>query len=185
MAEYQIAATELEEIAAAIQHSQAFEPLYKRHFPVIYSYIRKSVGNQELAADLTSDVFYAAMVNLKQFKINTFGIRPWLFKIALNQLRMHFRKSAKAMLIPLDESHLMEFVFIDQKVEANELRQILSNQLSQLSEEEQEFIQLRFVAECSFKELGMILNVSEDAAKMRMSRLLDKLKRNFPQSLKP
>jgi RNA polymerase sigma-70 factor (ECF subfamily) len=185
MSEYKIAATELEEIAAAIQHPQAFEPLYRRHFSAIYSYIRKSVGNQELAADLTSDVFYAAMVNLKQYKINAFGIRPWLFKIALNQLRMHFRKNAKAMHIPLSENHLMEFVLIDQKVEANELRQILSNQLSQLSEEEQEFIQLRFVAECSFKELGAILNVSEDAAKMRMSRLLDKLKRNFPQSLKP
>lgn len=185
MSGHQIAPTELEEIAAAAQNPSAFEPLYKRHFSAIYSYIRKATSNPELASDLTSDVFYSALANIKQFKISEYGIRPWLFKIALNQLRMHFRKSSKAMHIPISEEHLKSFVFNDQKVESNDLKRLLAAQLSQLSEEEQEFIQLRFVAEFTFKELGFVLNISEDAAKMRMSRLLEKLRQNFPQSLKP
>jgi RNA polymerase sigma-70 factor (ECF subfamily) len=185
MSEYKIAPTELEEIAAAIHNPKAFEPLYKRHFPAIYSYIRKATGQSDLSADLTSDVFCSALLNLKQFKTTTFGIRPWLFKIALNQLRMHFRKSSKAMHIPISEEHLKSLVFNDQKVESNDLKRLLAAHLSQLSEEEQEVIQLRFVAECTFKELGVILNISEDAAKMRMSRLLEKLRHQFPQSLKP
>ena len=176
---------EIAEIAAAIQNPSAFEHLYKRHFQAIYFYIRKSTGNADVASDITSDVFYLALVNLKDFKVTSLGIKPWLYKIALNQLRMHFRKSKKSMYLPLQEEHLNSFVSLDQKIESNELRRILSHQLSLLSEEEQEFIQLRFVAECSFRELGIILNISEDAAKMRMSRLLDRLKRIFPNSLKP
>jgi RNA polymerase sigma-70 factor, ECF subfamily len=176
---------ELAEIAAAIKHPSAFEPLYKRHFQAIYLYIRKSIGNADVASDITSDVFYLALVNLKDFKATSLGIKPWLYKIALNQLRMHFRKSKKSMYLPLQEEHLNSFVSLDQKIELNEMRRILSQQLSLLSEEEQEFIQLRFIAECSFRELGIILNISEDAAKMRMSRLLDRLKRNFPNPLKP
>jgi RNA polymerase sigma-70 factor (ECF subfamily) len=176
---------ELAEIAAAIKHPSAFEPLYKRHFQAIYLYIRKSIGNADVASDITSDVFYLALVNLKDFKATSLGIKPWLYKIALNQLRMHFRKSKKSMYLPLQEEHLNSFVSLDQKIELNEMRRILSQQLSLLSEEEQEFIQLRFIAECSFRELGIILNISEDAAKMRMSRLLDRLKRNFHNPLKP
>lgn len=176
---------EIDEIAAAIKHPSAFEPIYKRHFQSIYSYVRKSTGNPDTAADITSEVFYLALLNLKDFRPTPLGIKPWLYKIALNQLRMHFRKSKKAMYIPLNEKHLHSFNSLDYKIESNDMRRILSQQLSYLSEEEQEFIQLRFVAECSFRELGIILNISEDAAKMRMSRLLDRIKRNFPNSLKP
>jgi RNA polymerase sigma-70 factor (ECF subfamily) len=185
MGEHTLAAIELSEIELAKKNPAAFEPLYKRHFEVIYNYVRKSVGNKDLAADLTSEVFYAALCNLNKFKSTEHGIRPWLFKIALNQIRMHFRKHKKAMLIPMDEIQLVSLVSDENKLEANDLRRILSAHLSELSEVDQELIQLRFTAGFSFKEIGHILNINEDAAKMRMSRLVDKLKRSLPKWMKP
>lgn len=185
MAEYTVAETELIEIEHAKKNPAAFEPLYKRHFEVIYNYIRKSVGDKDVAADLTSEVFYAALCNLNKFKSTEHGIRPWLFRIALNQIRMHFRKNKKAMLIPLNEIQLVSLVSDESRIEANDLRKLLSAQLSQLSEADQELIQLRFTAGFSFKEIGHILNINEDAAKMRMSRLVDKLKRSLPKWMKP
>lgn len=184
MSIYPVASTEFQEIADSVKNPKAFEPIYNRHFNSIYSYLRNSVGDPELAADLCADVFYSALLNIKKYKATPNGIRPWLFKIAVNILRMHFRKNKSLLFIPLAEFQIQELISVETRIENDDLRRLLAEELSKLNASEQELIQLRFVAECSYKEIGVIFDISEDAAKMRMSRLIDKLKKTIPQNLK-
>lgn len=175
-------ANELLQIEAALSNPRAFEPIYKRHFSSVYHYVKAATNNKEIAADICSDVFYSAIVNLSKFRSNEEGIRPWLFGIALNQLRMYFRASGKVMYVPLDDLNLQEFSIAEQSIDAKELRRFIALQLSTLSEEEQELIQLRFVAACSFREIALIKNTSEEACKMRLYRLLERMRKNIQPS---
>lgn len=176
---------ELRLIEASRQDPRAFEGLYIKHFPAIYTYIRSALGDKQQASDLTADVFYSALRHLSKFVPGELGIRPWLFGIALNQLRMYFRQSGRMMYLPLEDFKIIELQDQLDILQIKERRAILSAQLSLLTEEEQEFIQLRFVAECSFREISQIKGISEEACKMRIYRLLDRLKKTLPHTLKP
>ncbi|MEZ5173853.1 MAG: sigma-70 family RNA polymerase sigma factor [Bacteroidia bacterium] len=184
MGAYQVASTEFQEIADSVKNPKAFEPIYNRHFQSIYTYMRNSVRDPELAADLCADVFYSALLNIRKFKITPGGIRPWLFKIAVNILRMHFRKNKSVLFIPLADYQIQELISVETSIEIADLRKYLAGELSKLNSDEQELIQLRFVAECSYREIGIIYEISEAAAKMRISRIIDKLKKIIPQNLK-
>ena len=174
-------AIESHQIKAALANPSAFEPIYKRHFSSVYHYIKAATNQKEIAADLCADVFYAALVNLSKYRPNSAGIRPWLFGIALNQLRMYFRRSGKVMYVPIEDQNLLEFTTADQLLDAKEIRKFIAQQLSNLSEEEQELIQLRFVANCSFHEIAIIQRSSEEACKMRLYRLLNRMRKTFIQ----
>ena len=64
-------------------------------------------------------------------------------------------------------------------LEKKERRKQLSAYLSLLNEEEQEFVQLRFVAECSFREIALVKGISEEACKMRLYRLLERMRKSM------
>jgi RNA polymerase sigma-70 factor (ECF subfamily) len=170
---------ELRAIELSKVNPNHFEFVYNRHFPAIYSYIKSAVADKAIASDLSQDVFYSALFHLDKFNHNEFGIRPWLFGIANNALRMFFRKTKKVMYLPLDDIKLEEFQDVNHEYDLKERRDIVAKFLSQLSIEEQEFIQLRFVAECSFKEIAISIGVSEEACKMRFYRLLEKIRKQI------
>src|SRR5262245_18837013 len=60
----------------------AFAALYPQHFPDVYRYCQRGLGNTEAAADATSQVFTQAWAALSRFRGGTF--RGWLFTIARN-----------------------------------------------------------------------------------------------------
>ncbi len=69
-------------IEAAKRHPPAFAPLYERYFDLIYRYAYHRLGNQDRAADATSQVFIKALSALPAFRSGSF--RSWLFTIAHN-----------------------------------------------------------------------------------------------------
>jgi RNA polymerase sigma-70 factor (ECF subfamily) len=174
---------DLKEEFNAIERSRRqpeyFEYIYNKHFAKIYRYVKSALNDKQLANDICQDVFYTAMCNLKNFSWTELGIRPWLFGIANNRLRMFFRTSKRVVYLPVDELKLEEIHDGNKHLDLNERREIVSKVLSELSIEEQELIQLRFVAEVSFKEISLMLNITEEACKMRLYRLLDRIKTNF------
>lgn len=170
---------ELSEIQASLKNPREFEKIYSRHFATIYAYIKSASGDKNLAADLCSDVFYSALINLAKFKPGELGIRPWLYGIALNRLRMFYRQSGRIMYLPIDDLKLQQLTEEDLSIEKKEQRKQLSACLSLLTEDEQEFVQLRFVAECTFREIALVKGISEEACKMRLYRLLDRMRKSM------
>jgi len=61
-------------------------------------------------------------------------------------------------------------------LEPDEKRWYLSEALKQLETMEIQLIELRFFEEKSFKEIGYILNITENNAKVKTYRILDKIK---------
>lgn len=167
---------EYQAIELSRKDPRQFELVYSRHFEAIYRYVKSATQNKEIAADLSQDVFFLAIKNLHLYNHTEAGIRPWLFGIANNQLRMYFRKYGRVMYLPIDMIKLDAFYDGNQQIEANERKKLVSQVLSTLSEIEQEFVQLRCVAELPFSEIALSMNIREEACKMRFYRLLEKIK---------
>lgn len=168
---------ELAIIAKAKKDKRHFAPLYEVYYKSIFLYIFKKVKNEELTGDLCSKTFMKAMMNLHQYQYKGFPFSSWLYRIASNEVNMHYRKANKVQEVQVLAKNvvvLMETIEIDtQKVEVNHLLVALE----QLKPEQSELIDLRFFEGLSFKEIASIFNLSEASAKMKVYRILEKLKK--------
>ena len=82
----------------------AFDELVGRYASRITNFIHRQVADFATAEELAQDTFLAIYRKRQTFKPG-YGFSPWLYKIAMNMCRMHFRKvkSAPATL-SIDQS---------------------------------------------------------------------------------
>lgn len=178
---------ELRDEEAMIRKSQAdpeaFRPLYEKYFKRIFLFVHHRVGDKALTADITSQVFLKALLNVNKFSLRGLPFSAWLFRIALNECNDFFRKNKRYRLVTMEEEmveHLYEELTSETRLE--DLRQQLPSILQKLSANELQIIELRFFEQRPFKEVGDILGISETYAKVRVYRILEKMKKLF---LKP
>jgi len=138
------------------------------------------VGEKELTADIVSQVFLKAFVNIGNYKITTAPFSSWLYRIAINECNEYFRKTKKEQLVLLNKTFAEE-LYVDMFNEdmLEELRARLPLVLEKLKEEEFRLVELRFLEGLGFKEVADILDMTESYARVRTYRVLDKLRRLF------
>jgi RNA polymerase sigma-70 factor, ECF subfamily len=166
------------QVMAAKADPRRFAVLYERYFGDIYRFLHRRAGHRELSADLTQQTFLKAMLALGRYEPRGLPFRAWLYRIAMNELRMYWRKRKEvvidlgreearhlggAMGMPDDEGHLEK----------------LARAMALLDERKAQLIELRYFDGLGFAELGQVLGIGEDAAKMRTHRALDHLRKAF------
>jgi len=159
---------------------QAFKSIYQKYFKQIFLFVLHRMGDKQLAADVTQQVFLKALTNLPKFQFRGLPFSAWLYRISLNECNDYFRKTKKARLVVLDEkasSTLFEELTYD--VTQDELEMKLPDMLGKLKEAELQLIQLRFFESRSFKEIGDILEMKEVNVKVKTYRVLEKMKKLF------
>lgn len=162
-------------IRAAQAQPERFAPLYEMYFTAIFRFILKRAVNTELAADLTQQTFLNAMLALPRYEPRGLPFKAFLYRVALNELRMHWRKK-KEVLIDMSFAEvkgLSEEIGLS-AVEEDMKR--LANALGKLDSAKAQLIELRYMDGMSFAELGQVLGIGEDAAKMRTHRVLGVLR---------
>lgn len=169
------------EILAAQRDPKRFGPVYERYYEQIFLFIIKRTGEEMLAGDLTSQVFLKAMLNLKKYKFKGLPFSAWLYRIAINEVNQYFRDNKATRHISLESggiSQLMEEVeeSVDQETIAHMLRTLES-----LKPEEVQLIELRYFERMRFKEIASIMNITENNAKVRLSRILKRMKKRMEQ----
>src|SRR5437667_1715813 len=69
-----------------------FEAIYREYGDAVFRYTLRSVGNRELAEDITSEVFLELYRN--RDTVDAGKLPAWLFTVARNRAVDHWRKSA-------------------------------------------------------------------------------------------
>lgn len=174
---------EKELIEKAKKEPESFGEVYQHYFEPIYRYVSLKVsGDPAVSNELVSNVFYKALVKLDRYDEERLSFAPWLYKIALNEVRMHFRKSKTGNFLFRIED-LQGALDMEQGATDDPLdKEQMARHLSFLSDEELSIIELRFYEDLSFKELGQVFNKSEEAVKMKTYRILSKLKKRISKS---
>ena len=170
------ASSERDLIDKAKKNPAQFEELYNLHFKAVFIFVLKRVGNKDDAADITSQVFLKALTNLKRFKHMGAPFSAWLLKIAHNETLYHFRKTAKQRSVIISDE-VISNVNEEAGFDLENLYTKLSLALQELRTETLHLIELRFFEQRPFKEIGIILNISENNAKVKTYRAIDQLRK--------
>src|SRR5271163_3957963 len=64
----------------------AFAAVYRRYLPLVLRWCLRETGNRELAADLSAEVFAAALTAARRYRPQRGSVAAWLLGIARNKL---------------------------------------------------------------------------------------------------
>lgn len=168
-------------IKQAAEDPAKFSELYRQNVAKVYRYIYARVNNHAEAEDLTSQVFMAVLQRLPLFGAGG-NFNAWLFTIARNKIVDNYRKDAS--MVPLETIQNLSSSEDDpfSQLAQKELFTQLKVALAELTLEQRELLQLRFAAQLSYAEIGLVMGKSEAAVKMSVYRLIDKLQENLEKS---
>ena len=174
---------ELLETYAKNRSDAAFGELVRRHLSWVYSVALRHVGDSSLAEEVAQSVFVLLSRKAGSLRSGTI-LGGWLFRttrfVANRALRAEKRRRSReqtaASMIPTVTSP-----------EDNETLWVriaphLDQAVAALSETDRAAILLRFYEKKTLLEIGQRLGLSEEAAKKRVSRAVDKLRTSLGQS---
>lgn len=166
-------------INEAKKNMRAFEKLYDKYFEAIFRFIYQRVTTKEEAFDITSQTFMKAMESLHKYEDRGLPFSSWLYRVAKSEVYQYHRDSKKLPPLNVDDNQLNQI-----KEEVNQDNAKIENEklieiLASLTDEELPFIEMRFLEKRSFREIGEILSMTENNAKVKTHRILNKIKKRF------
>jgi RNA polymerase sigma-70 factor (ECF subfamily) len=167
---------ELSQVEAAQADPECFSVLYEKYYRQIFVFIFRRTDDETLSADLCSVTFLKAMLHIRKFRYRGLPFSSWLFRIAFNEVNMHFRKTKNERCVSLDARGVNMLVNEGGGDLTTEDHKLLMLALSKLQESEMQLIELRFFEERSFAEVALIAGITENHAKVKVYRILSKLK---------
>lgn len=167
---------EEEYINAAKKDPKNFEPLYKKYFEAIFRFVYQRLDDKNAANDITQQTFINALVNIKKYENRGLPFASWLYRIALNELNKWFRTQKTSRTINIETAGVESLFEEIEEQPYQEYNIKLKKILTELEPNNLLLIEMRFFEKRSFKEMGNILNITENNAKVRLYRLLDKIK---------
>lgn len=176
----QVLLEEQQWVTAAKLDPKKFEPLYRKYYSPILKYLIQRSDDPEIAYDIASQVFVKAIKNLNQFEFRGVPFGSWLYRIAKSELYQQYRERQSAKTVRLDNIQITSFdeiIFDITPGEVNQTRLLYC--LKQLKEEQLKLIEMRFYEQMSFKEIGDELGLTENNAKVKTFRAIEKLRQLF------
>ncbi len=152
---------------------------YEREMPRLFNYVSYRVGDETVAEDLTAAICERALTRLHQYNPDRGELGAWMYGIAHNMLRNHYR-SIQRNPAPLSLDSLPDVEVEDDSPEAiyetsEAFRQIVVH-LHQLPEIEQEVIALRHGAGLSYQEIAQVTGLTINHVGVALHRALEKLR---------
>ena len=155
---------------------QNMEEIYKEYFETVNKYLFCLTHNNDISEELTQETFYRAVKKINTYKGNC-KMQVWLCQIAKNLWYDQCRKNKKMADIPEDEMTIGQAInFTEEQAIANDEKISLYKKMQKLDEKTREVMYLRITGELSFKEIGTILNKTENWARVTFYRGKNQLK---------
>lgn len=152
---------------------RAFEALYARHAEPVHAFLRRMVGQRDLADDLLQTVFLSMVRSRGRYEPGT-SVRSWLFTIAANAARDALRRARvranEAVTLAADPA-VFEPALPDPAA-----ARIVESALLALSPDQREAVVLHKIHGLSFEEVASVLGIKLSAAKLRAHRGYERLR---------
>lgn len=144
----------------------AFAQLFEQFHAPILNYIHRMVNDRALAEDLTQDTFIKAYNALPRTKPDL-AFKAWLYRIATNTAISHLRRGKIVKWLPF----LSDRESPDESIERSVSRKMdISEVLAKLPKHYATALLLRHYQGLSLAETAQALEVTENAAKLRLFR---------------
>lgn len=173
--------TDAEAVARSLAgRPEAFAALVRRHGQAVHAYLSRRSGRQT-ADDLLGEVWLRAFRSRQSYDRSWPNARPWLYGIAGNTLRAHWRchalediAGAEPVQDPWSE--------VDGRLEADRMRPQLRRALASLSPQDRDVLLLVAWEQLSPSEAATALGIPPGTARWRLHRARALLQEHFDRS---
>jgi RNA polymerase sigma factor (sigma-70 family) len=179
--------SEAEPVRSIGTHPAAFTEFYRAHVDEVTRFVTRRVADPQLAADLTAEVFLAAIEAAGRYRGSSGGPRTWLFGIARHVIANEFRRSARERRAEsrVAGRRLLDADDIDRlmaKIDAARQVRGLHEELRALPETERAVLELVAVDGLTVTEAAAALGIRPVTARVRLHRARRALR---PGSFRP
>ena len=149
---------------------QNIEKIYEEHFETVNKYLFCLTHNNDISEELTQETFYKAIEKINTYKGDC-KISVWLCQIAKNLWYDLCRRNKK--IVNVEKKELFDSETLDtleEQIISNDEKISLYKKMQNLDDKTREVMYLRITGELSFKEIGIILNKTENWARVAFYR---------------
>lgn len=157
--------------------ASAISELYSSYAGMILRYMAVRVYERELAQDLTQEVFIRVIKSIVKFEYrDEKSFLGWLYTIASSVLHTYQRRRTLPST-PLESQPELIDVRSQEDDRTIVDRVALQQAISQLTDEQQHVLELRFFADMTSAEIARLLNRTEGSVKALQYRALQSLQK--------
>jgi RNA polymerase sigma-70 factor, ECF subfamily len=164
-------------VEAAKINPERFAPLYDKYYEQIFRFIYQRVDDKERAFDAAQQTFMKAISNIRKYEFRGVPFASWLYRIASSEVNNLFREEKAQRTVNIESVSVYHIIEEIQESKIDEYHDKIVGIISELPEDELQLIEMRFFEKRAFKEIGEILDITENNAKVKTYRILDKLKK--------
>lgn len=159
----------------------ALVEIHERYHAAIYRFVCLQVGDPDVAADLTSDVFVRFLDAISGDRPPQNTLRGWLFGVAKNVVRGHYRTAYRRPVVALEESFVGDGGDLDDRMTDDEDRVALADAMRTLTDEQQQVLALRYGAGMPILDTAATMGKTVGSIKQLQARAVAALARQMTQ----
>ncbi len=166
-------------ISASLTDAGAFAAVFDRHWPSIHRWCVSRAG--PAGEDLAAETFRIAFDERARFDPRYDDARPWLYGIATNQLRHHFRRAGRRDSLAPDPDH----DFTDDalgRVEARALGPRLAAALREVPSIDRDALLLHAWADLTYTEIARATGIPVGTVRSRIHRARTRLRAHLDRN---
>jgi RNA polymerase sigma factor (sigma-70 family) len=164
---------------------EAFTQVVRRNVDLVHSCILRRVGgDSQIAEDLTQKVF-SDLARKAATLANLSSVSGWLYVSANLASAEYVRNERRRKTRELEASRMQE-IMADERTPAgdewDQVRNLIDDLICELSSSDREAVVLRFFSRRTYLEIAAVQCATEEAARKRVMRALEKLRLRLARS---
>jgi RNA polymerase sigma-70 factor, ECF subfamily len=163
------------DVARIGRDPDAFEAFYREHVDAVERFVARRVRDAHLVADLTTDVFLAAIDSAHRYRPRRAEPIAWLYGVARNVVAAEFRRSERERCATkrvagrslVDDDDLAR---LEERIDAESRARGLHDAMARLPDGERAVLELVAVDGLAVGEAAQALGIRAVAARVRLHR---------------
>jgi RNA polymerase sigma factor (sigma-70 family) len=155
----------------------AFAQIVERHMKIVYWTCRRELKNEQLAEDATQAVFILFARKVPTLKPGV-SVSGWLFKAARLVSKDILKQEQRRRRREQEAAFMMECQSRDEE-EWLRVEPLLNEALSALSASDRDVVLMRYLDGLSLREVAGEIGTTEDTARMRVTRAVERMRRHL------
>jgi RNA polymerase sigma-70 factor (ECF subfamily) len=161
----------------------SLEKLVRRYASPLLTFIERTVGDRHRAEELFQEVFLSVWSKRRQYKLEH-AFRSWLFTIAANRCRSHFRKQVTPTISPeIVDASPDRATSATETAIATETATMVTVAVKQLPPAQRMVVSLRVWNGLSFAKIAEVIGTAEGTARSTMHRALAAMRKSLEPKL--
>ena len=182
--------TAYDPLARIASEPDALEAFYRDHVEAVQRFVARRVSDPHLAADLTADIFLAAMDSAHTFDPRRGPVIAWLYGVGRHAIAAEARRRARELHARrrIEGRRLLDapgLLRIEERLDAERGSRRLYRAMADLSDEDRALLELVALDGLSVADAARVLGVKPGTARVRLHRSRARVTALLPQEVHP